>query len=277
MIAYQVDDAIATIRFNRPDRLNAMTLEMAELFVGALDRADTDPAVRAVIVTGEGRAFCAGADLADGPPAVDALDGKPVQRDYGGVVTLRLFEMNKPVIAAVNGAAVGMGATMQLAMDVRIAADNARFGFVFAKRGLVPEGASSWFLPRIVGIGTALRWCMSGKMVDADEALAGGLVSSLHAPEDVLPAARAIALEFYDGPAPVSVAMTRRMLWTMLGASHPMEGHILDSRALAERAASTDLTEGVAAFLEKRPAAFSDVVDPSLSRLYDDWAPRPFC
>ncbi len=276
MIDYDVRDGVATILLNRPDRLNALTLEMAKILVAALDRADRDPLVRAVIVTGAGRAFCAGADLSDAAPASAAGNDGAVDRDFGGLITLRLFDMNKPVIAAVNGPAVGVGATMQLAMDVRIASTNARFGFVFARRGLVPEAASSWFLPRIVGIGTALRWCIAAKMVESDEALAAGLVSSVHSPEDLPEAALALARGFIDGPAPVSVAMTRRMLWTMLGAGHPMEAHILDSHALAARAGSGDLAEGIAAFLEKRPAHFADEPGPGIGDLFGDWSPRPF-
>lgn len=276
MIEYDVGDGVATILLDRPDRLNALTLDMAKMLVAALDRADRDPLVRAVIVTGAGRAFCAGADLSGDAPANAASGDGAVDRDFGGLITLRLFDMNKPVIAAVNGPAVGVGATMQLAMDVRIASTGARFGFVFARRGLVPEAASSWFLPRIVGIGTALRWCLSAKMVESGEALAAGLVSSVHETDDLMDAAFRVAQEFLDGPAPVSVAMTRRMLWTMAGAAHPMEAHILDSHALAARAASGDLAEGIAAFLEKRPADFADRPGPAIDDLFADWAPRPF-
>ena len=276
MIEYEVSDNVATILLNRPERLNALTLEMAQMLVAALDRADLDPDVRAVIVTGAGRAFCAGADLSGESLATEADEKGHVERDFGGQITLRLFDMNKPVIAAVNGPAVGVGVTMQLAMDVRIASNDARFGFVFARRGIVPEAASSWFLPRVVGIGTALRWCMSAKMVEIDEAHSAGLVSAVYPSEELHSAARQIAAEFADGPAPVSVAMTRRMLWNMLGASHPMEAHILDSHALAARAASPDLAEGIAAFIEKRPANFIARPGPSIDDLLEDWAPRSF-
>lgn len=276
MIEYSARGGVATILLSRPERLNALTREMGAMFIAALDRADEDPLVRAVIVTGAGRAFCAGADLTgDAPASAPAGDGA-VERDFGGLITLRLFDMNKPVIAAVNGPAVGVGATMQLAMDVRIAASDARFGFVFARRGLVPEAASSWFLPHIVGIDVALRWCLSAKMVGSEEALTAGLISSVHAPDDLQEAALAIAAEFLDGPAPVSVSMTRRMLWTMLGAGHPMDAHILDSHALAARAASPDLAEGIAAFVEKRPASFADAPGPAIDTLFADWAPAPF-
>lgn len=276
MISYEVDDGIATITLNRPERLNALTRDMAGALVAALDRCDRDADVRAVIVTGSGRAFCAGADLAEAAPASPQGEHESPERDFGGLITLRLFAMNKPVIAAVNGPAIGVGVTIQLAMDVRVAADDARFGFVFVKRGLVPEAASSWFLPRIVGIATALRWCLAGAMVGAPEALATGLVSALHSPDTLLGAARSIARQFTEGPAPVSVAMTRRMLWTMAGAGHPMEAHILDSRALAKRAASPDLEEGIRAFLEKRAASFPDRAVGAVDDLLEDWAPRPF-
>ena len=272
MIDYCAEDGIATITINRPSRLNALTPEAATILIAALDRADADPSVRVLIVTGAGKAFCAGADLEEAGAAFDDVSKvDSVERDLGGLITLRLFDMNKPVIAAVNGAAVGVGATMQLAMDVRIAASGARFGFVFVRRGLVPEAASSWFLPRIVGIATALRWCLSGSMIGADEALAAGLVSKVCEPDKLLETAREVARTMVDGTAPVSIAMTRRMLWTMLGAQHPMDAHILDSHALKARASSPDLREGIGAFLEKRPPHFPDASFGVVSDLFRKW------
>lgn len=272
-------DGIATITLNRPDRMNAFTDRMRAELIAALDLTDADDRVRAVIVTGAGRAFCAGADLAaggasfdyaglgvDGPVGADGtVDyGHDAVRDSGGRLTLRLFQSLKPVIGAVNGAAVGIGATMLLPMDFRLASTDARFGFVFARRGIVPEAASSWFLPRLVGIGQALDWCYSGRVFGAEEALNGGLVRSLHAPDDLLAAARAFALQLTAHTAPVSVAMTRRMMWTMLGAAHPMEAHRIDSRGVWLRGGSDDAKEGVTSFLEKRDAVFTD-------RVSDDW------
>jgi len=258
---------------------------MMEEMIHAFDRADADDQVGAVIVTGEGRAFCAGADLEMGAKVFDAAgspdspiraDGSidyagPHARDYGGRLTLRIFESLKPVIAAVNGPAVGIGATMLLPMDIRLASDVARFGFVFARRGIVPEGASMWFLPRIVGIDRALEWCMSGRLLGAEEALAGRLVRSLHAPDDLLPAARALAREIVDNAAPVSVALTRQMLWRGLGMAHPMEAHRVDSRGVLARGRSGDAREGVMAFLEKRAAVFPDRVSSGMPDYFPWW------
>ncbi len=279
---------VATITLNRPDRLNAFTGQMMADLIAAFDITDANDAVRAVIITGAGRGFCAGADLAagdatfdyarlgaDGPVAAhDTVDfAHPGVRDSGGRLTLRIFASLKPVIGAINGPAVGIGATMLLPMDFRLASTAARFGFVFARRGIVPEAASSWFLPRLVGIGKALEWCYSGRVFDADEALKGGLVRSLHAPDDLLPAARALALELTAHSAPVSVAMTRRMMWTMLGAPHPMDAHRLDSRGVWVRGSSDDAKEGVMSFLEKREAEFTDRVSeqwPIAAAWFDD-------
>ncbi|OYY76102.1 MAG: enoyl-CoA hydratase [Sphingomonas sp. 28-62-20] len=295
-ITLVVDGGIATIMLNRPDRMNAFTGQMMVDLVAAFDATDADDAVRAVIVTGAGRAFCAGADLASGGATFDyaqrggkdgsAGGGSPVRadgsvdfahegvRDSGGRLTLRIFQSLKPVIGAINGAAVGIGATMQLPMDFRLASDTARFGFVFARRGIVPEAASSWFLPRLVGIGQALEWCYSGRVFGAEEALTGGLVRSVHAPDDLLPAARALALELTADSAPVSVAMTRRMMWTMLGAGHPMEAHRIDSRGVWVRGGSADAKEGVTSFLEKRDAVFEDKVTEQWP-LAADWFDLP--
>lgn len=283
-ILVDVADGIMTITLHRPERMNAFTATMMHEMSVAFDQADADDAVRAVIVTGSGeRAFCAGADLVAGGATfdykgrADRLEGgSPIRadgsidlshqgaRDYGGRLTLRIFNCRKPVIGAINGAAVGIGATMLLPMDFRLASSTARFGFVFTRRGIVPEAASSWFLPRLVGIETALEWCYSGKLFGAAEAHDKRLVRSLHAPEDLLPAARALALELTADSAPVSVALTRQMLWRMLGAAHPMEAHRIDSRMIWARGAASDATEGVAAFLEKRPAHFTDSVSAGL-------------
>src|SRR5882724_2883848 len=272
-----LSENIFTITINRPDKLNALNLTMIRELIDAFDRADADDAVRAIIVTGAGRAFCAGADLslgdktfdrharADRPPVPDGADGKPdlshdSARDGGGRLTLRIFACNKPVIAAVNGPAVGIGVTMLLPMDVRIASTEARFGFVFSQRGIVPEAASSYFLPRIVGIAQALEWCYSGRVFSADEALAGKLVSRVVPPADLVPTARALAHAFIDHTAPVSVALIRQMMWRMLGASHPMEAHRIDSKAMFHRGRSADVKEGITSFLEKRPSSFTDTV-----------------
>ena len=244
--------------------------------IAAFDLTDADDSVRAVMVTGSGKAFCAGADLsgggetfAKGGSDVSARSG--VVRDGGGLVTLRIFESKKPVIGAINGAAVGVGVTMTLPMDIRLASEHAKFGFVFAKRGIVPEAASSWFLPRIVGISQAAEWCYTGRILTAQEALDGRLVRSVHAADDLLPAARAIAMEIASGTAPVSVALTRQMLWRMLGADHPMEAHRVDSRAINSRGASDDAREGVLSFLEKRPAEFPVKVSDGLPDVFPDW------
>ena len=274
-VRYDVADSVATITLDRPDRLNAFTAQMAEELIGAFDAADADDDVRAVIVTGAGRAFCAGADLARAASPFAHPEGV-AHRDAGGRVSLRVFESLKPVIAAVNGPAVGIGATMILPADVRLAATTARFGFVFTRRGIVPEAASSWFLPRVVGISRALEWAATGRVFDAEEALAAGLVRSLHAPEDLLPAATALAREIADNAAPVSVALARQMMWRMLGADHPMAAHQLDSRAVQSRGASADAREGVTAFLEKRPARFPDRVSADLPSFFPWWPDRPF-
>jgi enoyl-CoA hydratase/carnithine racemase len=270
-IRYEVQDHVLTITLHRPDRLNAFTGTMARELIEAFDRADADDEVRAVVVTGEGRAFCAGADLGAGGETFDSRDRQEdgeVPRDGGGVVTLRIFASTKPVIAAINGPAVGVGITMTLPMDVRLAAEGAKIGFVFARRGIVPEACSSWFLPRIVGISRAMEWCATGRVFTAEEALAGGLVRSVHPPEEVLGAARALAAEIAEHAAPVSVALTRRLLWAGLGAEHPMAAHRADSRAMFSRGQSDDAREGVTSFLEKRPAQFSDRVSDGLPEIF---------
>ncbi|MFM8530445.1 MAG: crotonase/enoyl-CoA hydratase family protein, partial [Ilumatobacteraceae bacterium] len=260
-IHYTVDGPVATITLHRPDKLNAFTNRMLKEIIAAFDASDADDDVRAVVVTGSGRAFCAGADLSGGGDTFakggsDVAARSGVVRDGGGLVALRIFESKKPVIGAINGAAVGVGVTMTLPMDVRLAAEGAKFGFVFARRGIVPEAASSWFLPRLVGISQAAEWCYTGRMVSATEARDARLVRSVHAADELLPAAHALAREIAENTAPVSVALTRQMLWRMLGAAHPMEAHRVDSRAINSRGASDDAREGVTSFLEKRPPNF---------------------
>ncbi|MBV9996078.1 MAG: crotonase/enoyl-CoA hydratase family protein [Caulobacteraceae bacterium] len=285
-LIYAADDGIATITLNRPDRLNAFNSQMMADMIAAFDVTDADDAVKAVIVTGTGRAFCAGADLAAGGDTFDRRgEEDPIRnsgwvgdiiRDGGGRLTMRIYESLKPVIAACNGAAVGVGATMQCAMDLRLASTEARYGFVFNRRGLNPEAASSWFLPRLVGVQTALEWCYTGRIFPAAEAKEKGLVRSLHAPEDLLPAARALAREIIDNAAPVSVALTRQLLWRMVGATHPMEAHMADSRAIQARGAQADVREGVGAFLEKRPAKFPDRVSKDLPDIWDFYPAHEF-
>jgi enoyl-CoA hydratase/carnithine racemase len=266
-IRYEVTDHVLTITLNRPDRLNAFTPTMGRELIEAFDQADADDDVRVVIVTGEGKGFCAGADLGGGGDTFDWRDRQEadeVPRDGGGIVTLRIFDMTKPVIAAINGPAVGVGITMTLPMDVRIAAEGAKIGFVFARRGIVPEACSSWFLPRIVGISQAMEWVATGRVFTAEEALAGRLVRSVHPRDDVYGAARALATEISENTAPVSVALARRMMWSMLGADHPMAAHRADSRAMFSRGQSDDAREGVTSFLEKRDADFTDRVSDGL-------------
>ncbi|MFZ9398754.1 MAG: crotonase/enoyl-CoA hydratase family protein [Ilumatobacteraceae bacterium] len=275
-IQYSVDGPVATITLHRPDKMNAFTNTMLKEIIAAFDLTDADDSVRAVIVTGSGKAFCAGADLSGGGETFakggsDVAARSGVVRDGGGLVTLRIFESKKPVIGAINGAAVGVGVTMTLPMDIRLASEHAKFGFVFAKRGIVPEAASSWFLPRIVGISQAAEWCYTGRILTAREALDGRLVRSVHPADELLPAARAIASEIASGTAPVSVALTRQMLWRMLGADHPMEAHRVDSRAINSRGASDDAREGVLSFLEKRPAEFPVKVSDGLPDVFPDW------
>ena len=273
-----VADNVLTITLNRPDRLNAWTQTMFAELMEAFDRADADDEVRAVIVTGAGRAFCAGADLERGGETFtkrDHEDPDSIPRDSGGRLTLRIFESTKPVIAAINGPAVGIGATMTLPMDIRLAADDARIGFVFVRRGIVPEACSSWFLPRVVGISRAMEWVATGRVFDAQEALEAGLVRSLHPKTELLDAARSLAREIAGEAAPVSVALARRMLWRMLGAEHPMLAHRADSRGMLYRGRSADAAEGIGAFLQKRPAQFPDRVSDGLPDVMPEWtSPR---
>lgn len=280
-ILYDVSDQIATITLNRPEKLNAFTGTMRREMIAAFDLADADDDVRAVVVTGSGRAFCAGADLSGGGDTFsrggsEVVSDAGIPRDGGGMLTLRIFESNKPVIGAINGAAVGVGVTMTLPMDIRLAGTAARFGFVFARRGIVPEAASSWFLPRVVGISQALEWSYSGRVFDANEALAGGLVRSIHQPDRLLATAREIGREIADHSAPVSVALTRQMMWRMLGADHPMQAHRADSRAILARGRSADTREGVSSFLEKRPAVYTDRVSDGIPDVFPGWQDPEF-
>ncbi len=291
-IIYEVADNIATITLNRPEKLNAFTEIMMDEMIDAFDKADADDNVRAIVVTGAGRAFCAGADLSGGtfgstrgnrPQRRSAIgpDGtvdwsNEAIRDGGGRLTLRIFDCLKPVIAAVNGAAVGVGVTMQLAMDVRLASENARFGFVFARRGIVPEACSSWFLPKIVGISQALEWTFTGRVFPVQEALDGGLVKRIYPPDQLIPAARSLAREIADNTSQVSVALIRQMMWRTAGADHPLEAHKVDSRGVFARSPSADAREGVASFLEKRPAKFPDKVSKDMPAYFPWWQERKY-
>ena len=271
-------ESIMTITLNRPERLNALNGPMLLETLAALDDADADDSVRAIIFTGSGRGFCAGADLGGGGGTFDHAEReqRSEHRDGGGLLTLRLFECRKPVIAAINGPAVGVGSTMTLPMDVRIASETAKFGFVFARRGIVPEACSSWFLPRLVGISQAMEWVATGRVFSAQEALAGGLVSRVVAPDQLLPVARALAAEIVDNTSAVSVALARQLMWRMLGADHPMEAHKLDSRAIYAMGQSPDGYEGVTSFLEKRPARFTMKVSSDMPGFFPWWKPRKF-
>jgi enoyl-CoA hydratase/carnithine racemase len=278
-IATALADRVLTITLNRPERLNAWTATMGRELIEAFDRADADDEVRAVIVTGAGRGFCAGADLAAGGETFDYRargQSEAVPRDNGGELTLRIFQSTKPVIAAINGPAVGVGATMTLPMDIRLAAQDARMGFVFTRRGIVPEACSSWFLPRVVGISRAMEWVASGRVFSAQEGLEGGLLRSLHAPGELLDAANAIAREIAENTAPVSVALARQLMWRMLGAEHPMLAHRADSRGMFSRGQSADAAEGITAFLEKRPARFPDRVSDGLPEIMPGWTAPGF-
>jgi len=278
-ITTELSDGALTITLNRPERLNAWTQQMGLEIRHALDRADEDDDVRAVIFTGAGRGFCAGADLAGGGDTFDARKREAVageRRDNGGELTLRIFDSKKPVIAAINGPAVGVGATMTLPMDVRLAAEDARMGFVFARRGIIPEACSSWFLPRVVGISRAMEWVATGRVFSAQEALEGGLVRSVHPKDQLLDAARALAREIAENTAPVSVALARQLMWRMLGAQHPMYAHRADSRGMVARGQSADAVEGITAFLEKRPARFPDRVSEGLPDVMPGWSAPEF-
>jgi enoyl-CoA hydratase/carnithine racemase len=281
-ILYDVSERVLTITLNRPDKLNAFTGRMMYELIDAFERADADDQVRAVIVTGAGRAFCAGADLSSGGETFD-YSGDPKKpapidehRDGGGMAVLRIYESKKPVIAAINGPAVGVGITMTLPMDIRIASSTARMGFVFARRGIVPEACSSWFLPRLVGISRAAEWVYTARVFPAEEALAGGLVSRVVAPEALLETARGLAREIADNTSAMSVTLARQLMWRMLGADHPMEAHKVDSRCIYFMGRSADAIEGVTAFLQKRPARFTMSPSRDLPDFYPWWPERPF-
>ncbi len=291
-IIYDVADGVATITMNRPDKLNAFTGTMMAEMIDAFDKVDADDDVRVVIVTGAGRAFCAGADLSAGAKTFDydKRSDRPEKgggevaltydmeeaRDGGGRLTLRIFECLKPVIAAINGPAVGIGSTMTLAMDVRFASDSARMGFVFSRRGIVPEAASSFFLPRLVGIQQALEWCYSGRVFDAAEALHGGLVKEVVPGDQLLARANQLAREIADNTAPVSVAMIRQMLWRGLGFQHPMDAHKIDSRGVLARGRSGDAKEGVMSFLEKRTPVYPDKVSANMPDFFPWWEEQKY-
>jgi enoyl-CoA hydratase/carnithine racemase len=285
-LLYAATDGVLTLTLNRPDKLNAFTATMCTELIDAFDRADADDEVRAIVMTGAGRAFCAGADLSSGAATFDhrarnsqvggADLADPAIRDRGGLVTLRIHRSLKPVIAAVNGPAVGIGATMLLAADMRLASEAARFGFVFVRRGIVPEAASSFFLPNIVGLPQALEWCLTGRVFDPTEALAGRLVRSVHAPDQLIGAAMALAREIADNTAPVSVALTRQMLWRLSAARDPMEAHRIDSRGIFTRGASVDAAEGVMSFLEKRAASFPGRVSADMPGFFPWWDEEPY-
>ncbi|MFL6116374.1 MAG: enoyl-CoA hydratase-related protein [Catenulispora sp.] len=276
-LTVEVLDHAMVITLNRPEKLNAFTPTMMQDLIDALDRADADDDVRAVVVTGAGeRAFCAGADVSAGSGAFDHRRAGAWHRDTGGRVALRIFTSTKPVIGAVNGAAVGVGASMLLPMDIRLACDTARFGFAFARRGIVPESAAAWFLPRAGGMQTALEWSFTGRMVSAQEAHAAGLVRSLHPAGDLLPAALELAGQIAAHTSAVSVALTRQMLWRMLGEPHPMAAHRLDSRLMSQIGGGPDSREGVAAFLAKRAPDFPGRVSKDMPQCYPWWVEPEF-
>ncbi|MBI1847169.1 MAG: crotonase/enoyl-CoA hydratase family protein [Candidatus Rokubacteria bacterium] len=277
-IRYDVADGVGTLTLHRPEKLNAVNAAMLDELIAAFDLIDADDGVRAVIVTGAGRAFCAGADLSAGGQTFARERGVTAEehRDGGGRVTLRIFDLKKPVIAAINGPAVGFGVTLTLPMDVRLASTAARLGFVFARRGVVPEAASTWFLPRLVGISQAAEWVYTGRVFSAEEALAGRLVSRVVAPEALLPTARELAREIADNTSAVSVALARQMMWKLLGAEHPMAGHRLDSQGMFWTGRSADAREGVTSFLEKRPPRFTGRPSTDMPPFYPWWSPPSF-
>jgi len=280
-IRYDAAGGVVTVTLNRPEKLNAVTAVLIRELLDAFDAADADDAVRVVIVTGAGRAFCAGADLSGGTRTFDrstpsGTAGDSEHRDGGGLVSLRIYDMKKPVIAAINGPAVGFGATMTLPMDIRIASSSARMGFVFSRRGVVPEACSTWFLPRLVGMQRAAEWVYTGRVFGAEEALAGGLVSRVVPPEALMETALALAREIADNTSAISVALARQMMWKLLGADHPIEGHRLDSRGMAWTGRSADAREGITAFLEKRPPRFPLKASRDMPPFYPWWSERSF-
>jgi len=280
-IMYEISDRVLTITLNRPERLNAYTLTMCNELIDAFGRADADDDVRVVIVTGAGRAFCAGADLSpDGVTSErrpgEASDDVEEHRELAGRLTLPIYDLKKPVIAAINGPAAGVGITMTLAMDIRLASENARIGFVFTRRGIVAEGASHWFLPRIVGMGKAAEWILTGRVFGAQEALAHGLVTEVLPPDALIPRAREIAMEIAQNTSAISVALCRQLLWKMVGADHPMEAHKIESKGVEWSFQQADAREGITSFLEKRPPNFTMKPSTDMPEFYPWWTERPF-
>ncbi|MFP5383987.1 MAG: crotonase/enoyl-CoA hydratase family protein [Gammaproteobacteria bacterium] len=271
-----VADGVMTVTLNRPEKLNAFTVTMFQDLMQVADRIDQDDEVRVAIFTGEGRAFCAGADLASGENTFNydagggEIDWNRV-RDIGGILNLRLFRSRKPLIAAINGPAVGVGATMTLPMDIRLAADNAKMGFVFVRRGIVPDGAASWLLPKVVGLPQALEWTLSGRVFDANEALNGGLVRSLHKPEDLMPTAMSLAREIADNTSAISVALARQLLWNTSGKDHPVYANMYESRGLYHAGRSPDAMEGVMSFLQKRAPKYPGKVSTDMPPGFPWW------
>jgi enoyl-CoA hydratase/carnithine racemase len=292
-ILADVKDNILTLTLHRPEKLNAFTGIMMNEMIDVFGRASADDDVRVVIMTGAGRAFCAGADLSQGAKTFDynkrtdrpdrqAGEGGSIDwsderiRDGGGRLTLAMFECLKPIICAVNGPAVGVGATMQLAADIRIASEQAKFGFVFARRGITTEACSSWFLPRLVGISQALEWCYTGRVFDAEEALKGRLISAIYKHDQLMPHAHKLAVEIRDNTAPVSIALIRQMMWRLSATDHPMKAHKVDSKVIYARGSSDDVKEGVTAFLEKRPAKFQQTVSKDMPPFFPWWEERKY-
>ncbi|MET7842581.1 crotonase/enoyl-CoA hydratase family protein [Streptomyces sp. NPDC005356] len=269
-------EGILTVTLNRPEKLNAFNPQMMKDLLDVLDAVEGDDDTRVIVVTGAGRGFCAGADVSSGGSSFDHREAGARHRDIGGLVALRLYSSTRPVIGAINGPAVGVGASMTLPMDIRLASSSAKFGFVFARRGIVPESAASWFLPRAVGMQTAMEWVATGRVFGAQEALAAGLVRSVHPPEELLPAAYDLAREIADNTAPVSVALARQMMWRMLGEGHPMAAHRLDSRIMSQIGGGPDPTEGIESFLAKRPPAFPGRVSKDMPPLYPWWEEEEF-
>ena len=276
-ITLEQDENLAILLLNRPEKLNAFTFLMMEELISALDLIEDDDSFHAVIISGAGRGFCAGADLSSGKetfnPSFDnfAVQEQDFRRDSGGILTLRMYKFLKPIIFACNGPAVGIGASMQLAGDIRIASENARFGFVFNNRGIVPDACSSWFLPKIVGISKALELTFSGKIIDSQEALDISLISSIHKPENLMNDAKKIAQDLIEKSAPVSIAITRQMLWRSFGQANPYEAHVIESKAIDSRGASDDAKEGVNSFLEKRPAKFKNLISSDMPDFFPWW------
>jgi enoyl-CoA hydratase/carnithine racemase len=277
-IKYEKEKGIGIITLNRPEKLNAFTALMGREIIQALDQAEEDDEIRVLIFTGAGRGYCAGADLSAGGGSAFSYRAEPIDefRDGGGVLNLRIFEMKKPVIAAINGPAVGIGATMTLPMDIRLASESAQMGFVFTRRAIAPDGCCTWFLPRVVGIGQAVEWMISGRVFSAQEALEAGLVHRLLPPDELLPAAMEKAREIVENTSSISVALTKQMVWRMLGADHPMEAHRIESKAVYFMGGSEDCREGVNAFLEKRKPNFPMKLSRDLPDFYPWWPENPF-